>query len=291
MGVSQLNFSIKRGEKVGLLGPNGASKSTFVKLLTGIIKPTEGEILLFGVDPFENRKLCANNYGVVFGNRNMLWKHVPVIESFKLAADIYNIDYDTLQERLDLFDSILGISELLHVAPRKLSFGQRMKCQISYSLLHLPQIIILDEATIGLDVMVRHKVIELLNHLVAEEDLTLIITSHLIEDVDRLADRLIILMEGEVNYDGDKAEFMSKYSQSRQIKASFLTEIPIEIRQQDIFKQARFETNIIEIECEPNKVPILIRELSGHDELEDITISEPSLEVILRQVFQENGQQ
>jgi len=172
LGIDDIDITIHPGEKIGIVGMNGAGKSTLVKLITGIIRPTTGSISLFDLDPFENRKLVSNNYGVIFGNRRMLWQHVPVMESLKLAADIYQLDATTFQKHLDLFDSVLGIQDLLHVPPRKLSFGQRMTCQIVYSLIHLPQVIILDEATIGLDVVVRQRVINLLNQLVEIEGIT-----------------------------------------------------------------------------------------------------------------------
>jgi ABC-2 type transport system ATP-binding protein len=288
-GVKGLNLTINPGEKIGLIGKNGAGKSTLVKLATGIIKPTSGQVRLFALDPFEHRKLCSNNYGVVFGNRRLLWRHVPVIESLKLAADIYQIDPDTLQQRIEYFDSILEIRDLLHVPPRKLSFGQRMKCQITYALLHLPRIIILDEATIGLDVLVRQRVIDLLNTLVREQQLTLVITSHLIEDVERLAERLVVLDEGQIIYDGGKHEFTSRFGNMREIRATFLQPDMVDLEPLSAIDsiQPRWVDSTLHIDCTVEHVSEVVRLLSQQPELHDIAIGEPSLESVLRDYFTE----
>lgn len=283
--LKDINFSIERGERIALLGANGAGKSTFVKLATGIIAPSDGSIALFDLDPFKKRKLCSANYGVVFGSRKQLKQNIPVMESFKLSSLMYGFHSRDVEERLAYFDRILDINELLHVKPRKMSFGQRIRSEITFSLFHLPKIVFLDEATIGLDVVVRKDIIDLLNSLVRDEKMTLLVTSHLVEDVDRLSDRLLLLDNGRLIYDGDKLEFQKQVKDERNIKVEFGQKLDEKLEKPFLnYENYSRNAQSLSFTCESAQIPEVMQKLSSY-RVNDIKITEPSLETILRDIF------
>lgn len=205
--VDDISFSIKPGELVGYIGQNGAGKSTTIKMLTGILTPTFGQIRVNGLDPSKNRKINARQIGVVFGQRSQLWMDLPVEESFDLLRSIYKIDSKVYKQKLDFFFDLLGLDEFFKQQARKLSLGQRMKSDLAASLLHSPSVLFLDEPTIGLDLLVKEKVREFIRKINKEEKVTIILTTHDIQDIEFLAQRIIIIEKGKKEYDGDIANF------------------------------------------------------------------------------------
>ncbi|MCX7998076.1 MAG: ATP-binding cassette domain-containing protein [Leptospiraceae bacterium] len=205
--VDNVSFSIDQGELVGYLGPNGAGKSTTIKMLTGILKPTSGLVNINGVNPSKDRKKNAFQIGVVFGQRSQLWMDLPVEESFDLLKSIYKIDERVYKQKLEFFSDLLGIHEFLKQQARKLSLGQRMKADLAASLLHSPKILFLDEPTIGLDLLVKEKVREFIKAINEKEKVTIILTTHDIQDIEFLAKRIIIIDKGKIRYDGGISEF------------------------------------------------------------------------------------
>jgi ABC-2 type transport system ATP-binding protein len=205
--VDDISFSIKPGELVGYIGQNGAGKSTTIKMLTGILTPTEGKIRVNGLDPSRDRKFNARQIGVVFGQRSQLWMDLPVEESFDLLRSIYKIDSKVYKQKLDFFFELLGLNEFFNQQARKLSLGQRMKADLAASLLHSPSVLFLDEPTIGLDLLVKEKVREFIRMINTEEKVTIILTTHDIQDIEFLAQRIIIIEKGKKEYDGDIANF------------------------------------------------------------------------------------
>ena len=203
--VDDLSFRVARGEVVGLLGANGSGKSTTVKMLTGILTPTSGEATVLGFSPHRQRKAYTQHIGVVFGQKSLLWWNIPVIESFKLYRDIYGQDDASFNARLRHFVDVLEIRDYLHIPVRKLSLGMRMRAELVASLLHRPEIIFLDEPTIGLDVLGRRNLKRFLRRLNQDEGVTIVLTTHNMFDVEELCRRCIILREGAKVYDGDIA--------------------------------------------------------------------------------------
>ncbi len=215
--VSELSFCIERGERVGLIGENGAGKSTTLKMLTGILVPTSGALQVLGLDPWRQRRQLAAQIGVVFGQRPQLLWDIPVQETFSLLRtmyripnDVYDVTYRQAVERLDL-------GPLLPVAVRKLSLGQRMRCDLAASLLHAPAIAFLDEPTIGLDVSVKEQVREYIRDMQARFETTLLLTTHDLKDITETCDRILLLDRGKLLFDGSLKDFERRFATKRRI--------------------------------------------------------------------------
>ena len=200
--VDGINFSIVKGEFVGYIGPNGAGKSTTIKMMTGILMPTSGEIVANGFRPYEDRARYTKNIGVVFGQRTQLWWDIAVVESFKLLRRIYDVPEVDYKKRLAFFCDLLGLDEFLHSPVRKLSLGQRMRCEMAAALLHNPPIVFLDEPTIGLDLVAKDRIREFLKDINRSLSTTILLTTHDLSDIEELCRRVIIIDKGKLLYDG-----------------------------------------------------------------------------------------
>jgi ABC-2 type transport system ATP-binding protein len=205
--VDDISFQIQPGELVGYIGQNGAGKSTTIKMLTGILKPSAGQILVNGIDPSFERSKNAFQIGVVFGQRSQLWMDLPVEESLDLLRSIYKIDKKIYDKKIEFFSDLLGIHEFMKQQARKLSLGQRMKADLAASLLHSPKVLFLDEPTIGLDLLVKEKVRSFIRSINENDKVTIILTTHDIQDIEFLARRIIIIDRGKIGYDGGIANF------------------------------------------------------------------------------------
>ena len=199
--VDDISFSIPAGQICGLIGPNGAGKSTTIKMLTGILAPTSGSIDIVGFKPYTHRQQYVQHIGVVFGQRTQLWWDIAVIESLRLLQRIYEVEDSDFRTRLDLFEDILGINPLLHKPVRKLSLGERMRCDLAASLLHNPPVLFLDEPTIGLDVVAKVQVRKFLKNINQAYNTTIILTTHDLDDIEELSDRLLIIDRGKLILD------------------------------------------------------------------------------------------
>ncbi len=200
--VKGISFTIEKGESVAFLGANGAGKSTTMKMLTGIMKPDGGSIEIMGKHPFYCRMDQAKKTGVVFGQKTQLWWDIPVIETFRLLKDIYEIPDGQYHKNMEQFCSILALEEILNQPARKLSLGQRVRADLAASLLHEPPLLFLDEPTIGLDVAVRQNIYEFLKRINREKQTTILLTSHDLKDLESLCTRLIVLERGNILFDG-----------------------------------------------------------------------------------------
>ena len=216
--VDHISIEIPRGEIVGYLGPNGAGKSTTIKMMTGVLEPTSGEILVNGVVPYRNRARNSKDIGVVFGQRSQLWWALPLIESFKLLKDIYQIPDDQYQEMISFYYSIADMESLLHKPVRQMSLGQRTLSDILAAFLHNPRIVFLDEPTIGLDVSMKARIRELIRLLNEKKQTTVILTTHDMGDVDALCKRIIIIDHGKMLYDNDIQHLKSFFGSYRTLK-------------------------------------------------------------------------
>ena len=216
--VENISFEIEPGEMVGYIGPNGAGKSTTIKMLTGILVPSSGEILSSGYVPWRQRAAYVKNIGVVFGQRTQLWWDIAVIESFKLLRRIYEVPQKDFDERMELFNHILGISDYLHTPVRKLSLGERMRCDLAAALLHNPPILFLDEPTIGLDVVAKDHIRQFLHTINDRYRTTVLLTTHDLDDIEELCRRIMIIDHGKLLYDGPLAILKQKLLRTKQIK-------------------------------------------------------------------------
>jgi ABC-2 type transport system ATP-binding protein len=216
--VDDISFDIQAGEIVGYIGPNGAGKSTTIKMMTGVLKPSDGRLLVNGNEPYANRQRNARNIGVVFGQRTQLWWDLPVIESFKILKEIYRVDDATYEKHLGLFNELVDLKALYATQVRKLSLGQRMLCDITASFLHNPRIVFLDEPSIGLDVSVKSKIRSVIRELNAAQETTIILTTHDLGDVEALCRRIIIIDKGKIIYDGPIGKVTALFGAYRTLK-------------------------------------------------------------------------
>ncbi|MFB4326351.1 ABC transporter ATP-binding protein [Paenibacillus lautus] len=200
--VEKITFSIGQGEAVGYLGPNGAGKSTMIKMLTGILVPTSGFVTVNGLTPHKNRKELAKRIGIVFGQRSQLWWDLPVIDSFELHKRIYKISEQDYKKNMNSFLEQLGLEDYITQPVRQLSLGQRMRAEIALALLHNPDILFLDEPTIGLDVLAKEKIRAFINQINRERNVTILLTSHDLKDIEQICNRMLIVNKGALIFDG-----------------------------------------------------------------------------------------
>jgi viologen exporter family transport system ATP-binding protein len=218
--VAGVSFSVAEGELLALLGPNGAGKSTTIKMLTGIITPTAGEAVVAGVVPYRERERNARNIGAVFGQRTQLWWDLPARESFQILRDIYGVAHAEHQARLREFDGLLELSSFWDTRVRHLSLGQRVRCDLAAALLHDPPVVFLDEPTIGMDVVVKEQVRALLRHQVERRGRTVLLTTHDMTEVERLAERVVLINHGQIVMDGTLADVRARFGGSWRVRAT-----------------------------------------------------------------------
>ncbi|MGK7346332.1 MAG: ABC transporter ATP-binding protein [Candidatus Nitrospinota bacterium M3_3B_026] len=219
--VDGISFSIRPGEFVGYVGENGAGKSTTIKMLTGILVPTSGRVSVAGIVPYENRKENSRNIGVVFGQRTQLWWDLPAGESLDLLRSIFRVPEERFRENLEELSETLGLGPLLRVPVRKLSLGQRMRVDLAAALLHEPRVLYLDEPTIGLDVLAKDSVRKFLRKINKTSGTTIILTTHDMDDIEALCERIIILDRGMIVYDGATESLKRDYAREKALEVEF----------------------------------------------------------------------
>ena len=200
--VDDISFSIREGELVAYIGPNGAGKSTTIKMLTGILNPTAGCIAVNGIDPFKNRMENTRRIGVVFGQRSQLWWHLPIEDSYKVFAEMYRVPKETYRKRIEMLKELLELDEFWNQPVRSLSLGQRMRGELAAALIHNPDILYLDEPTIGMDVIVKERIRDFLAEINRRDGVTIVLTTHDLDDVERLCGRVMVINHGKLIYDG-----------------------------------------------------------------------------------------
>jgi ABC-2 type transport system ATP-binding protein len=293
--VDDISFSVKQGEVVGYIGANGAGKSTTIKMLTGIVTPTSGEILVNGLVPYQKRVENAKNIGVVFGQRTQLWWDLPLGESFSILKEIYEIPNDLYKQRLELFDSILDINSFIKSPVRTLSLGQRMRADIAASLLHNPKVLYLDEPTIGLDVSAKKKMREAIKKMNQEFNTTVILTTHDLDDIEELCQRIMIIDAGKIIYDGQLSEIKDKYGASRKIMFDLKNTWDPTIDLYSIFNvdqasmQMTYDENKLEISFDKHKMNVaqISQVILQLTEVNDLTILDADIETIVMQIYSE----
>lgn len=216
--VKNVDFKIRRGETIAFIGPNGSGKSTSIKMMTGILFPNEGSIKVLGLSPQEQRVKLTKRIGCVFGQKSNLWFHLPPSDSFRLLGKIYDLDSRALKERLNQLVESFQLKDIVNTPVRKLSLGQRMKCEIVSTLLHKPEVIFLDEPTIGLDIVAKTQIRDELKRLNEEENITIFLTSHDAGDVEQIANRTIVINHGELLYDGSTQELKDHYVHTNRVE-------------------------------------------------------------------------
>lgn len=283
--VKGINFNIEEGELVGYIGENGAGKSTTIKMLTGLLTPTSGNVLVNGIVPNQKRIQNNKNIGAVFGQKTQLWWDLPVIESYRLIKKMYKIPEKEFQENLKKFTEILELQDLLEKQVKNLSLGQKMRCEIAATFLHNPKIVYLDEPTIGLDVFVKEKIRNFIKEINKKNKTTVILTTHDLKDIEDVCDRIILLDKGEIIYDGEKQKFKDTYG--KHVIAELIVKGKkenIELGGLEILEQTENKLKIKFSHDETTIVKIM-DEISKFCIIEDIHMREAELEDILKEIY------
>lgn len=285
--VNNISFEVEKGEILAFIGPNGAGKSTTIKMLTGILYPSSGDIQVLGMNPSTERKALSYKIGTVFGQKSQLWFHLPPLDSFNLLGSIYEIDKVKLKRRIDFLKEVFEIEDLMDIPVRKLSLGQRIRCEIAASILHEPEIIFLDEPTIGLDVVVKQKIRDLILKLNKEEKTTIFLTSHDAGDIEQLCKRAIIINHGEVVLNEKIKSLKYDYLNKKVIHIKYQEEVNLEGISANIIKN---KGNAVKVQVDTSREDIedVLTALIKCGKVNDITISEPPMEEIISHIYLQN---
>lgn len=289
--VDDISFEINDGEIVGYIGANGAGKSTTIKMMTGILTPSSGRIIVDGVIPYENREKNAKNIGVVFGQKTQLWWDLPVSETLPLLKDVYGVSDEDYEERMNYFKEILGLDEFFLSPVRTLSLGQRMRADLAAALIHNPKIIYLDEPTIGLDVVVKESVRKAIKDINEKYGTTIILTTHDLNDIEELCNRIIIIDSGKKIYDGELEGVKEQFG--------YLTTIEIQLKDKSNIEKinfARFKDDDFKLNMKESKINItfnknnissadIIGEVMKKSKVIDFNIKETSIEDIVKKMY------
>lgn len=294
--VDDISFTINDGEIVGYIGSNGAGKSTTIKMMTGILKPTRGECIINGVDPSKNRKENAQNIGVVFGQRTQLWWDLPLSESFTILKEIYNVSDEDYKERMIFLNEVLELNEFFDRPVRTLSLGQRMRADLGAALLHNPKVLYLDEPTIGLDLVVKDNIRQAIKEINEKYQTTVILTTHDIGDIEELCSRIIMIDAGKKIYDGSLETLKDTYGTKRKVS--------MEVKKPDKFIDLDLAANlgVAKDECSINldkesktvtvtfdkhkvQVPQIMNAVMEVSEVKDIQIQETELAEIVKEIY------
>ena len=287
--VNKINFNIEEGELVGYIGENGAGKSTTIKMLTGLLTPTSGSVLVNGIVPNEKRIQNNKNIGAVFGQKTQLWWDLPVIESFRLIRQMYKIPEGEYRKNLKKFTEILELDDLLEKQVKNLSLGQKMRCEIAATFLHDPKIVYLDEPTIGLDVLVKENIRKFIKDINKEKNTTVILTTHDLKDIEYVCNRIILLDKGQIIYDGEKQKFKDTYG--KYIIAEFIIKekkanISESINSEEIQVLEETENKLkIRFSHEETTIMKVMDKISEYCTIEDIHMKEAELEDILKEIY------
>lgn len=286
--VDNISFSIEKGEMVGFIGPNGAGKSTTIKMLSGILCPDKGSVMVNGYVPYRQRKEYVAGIGVVFGQKSQLQWDLPVIDSFELLRAIYRIPEELYKRNLNRFTDMLDMGSFINQPVRQLSLGQRMRSDIVAALLHSPKIVFFDEPTIGVDIIGKETIRNFIKELNEQDEVSMLFTTHDMQDIEQTCKRIIIIDHGTIMYDGSLHEIRSKYGTTRKLIAEFNEEInvsPIENVHIETMKDRRvsftFDNSVVDVND-------LMHRILGTYSVRDMTVTEPQIESIIQKLY--NGE-
>jgi len=280
-----ISFSLEQGELVGYIGPNGAGKSTTVKVLAGILVPDSGRVEILGRVPWRERIEHVRRIGVVFGQRTQLWWDLPVIESFDLLKDIYKVAEERYEAARDELIELLGLRSFLDTPVRQLSLGQRMRCDLAASLLHSPELLFLDEPTIGLDAVSKLAVRDFIKRMNRERGVTVILTTHDMDDIEALCERIMVIGNGVILSDGTLGELRSRISSERRLTVH-LADDGVDVSDPDAEVVAR-QGNQVKLRFDPERVPaaVLISRIASKYPVRDLFVENPPIEEIIAELY------
>lgn len=286
--VRSLSFEMEAGELLGFIGPNGAGKSTTIKILTGILFPTSGQASVLGYTPWTQRRELAYHIGTVFGQRPQLWYHLPAVDTFSLFGKIYELDDREVKQRIGFLAEAFEIGDLLETPVRKLSLGQRMRCEVAASLLHRPKLLLLDEPSIGLDVVAKQQIRDTIRRMNETENVGVLLTSHDAGDLEALCKRVIIINHGQIVYEDKVSTLKRRYLTTKEVGVRYAGVVSrnFHIEGAETLKvgqygaKLRFDTRQVPVEA-------VLSRLGEAGNLVDITISDPSLEEVIAKIYQQ----
>ncbi|WP_406687535.1 ATP-binding cassette domain-containing protein [Rossellomorea vietnamensis] len=294
--VNDISFNVKQGEMVGYIGENGAGKSTTIKMLTGILTPTGGEITVNGMNPHRDREKFVQTIGVVFGQRSQLWWDIAVQESFQLLKKVYKVPDQQYKEHMDHVIETLDIAPLLDKPVRKLSLGQRMRCELAAALVHNPPLLFLDEPTIGLDVLVKLKIRQFLKEINEKYNTTILLTTHDLSDIEALCERVVMLDEGKIIYDGELSRLKENWGDQKEVVFQFLDEISLSALS-DLTKTENISWSFDEkkqsyaaiTDADEEVISQLITDVVANFKVKDMKIEETTTEEIIRNIYEKGA--
>lgn len=284
--LDNISFEVNSGEIVGYIGPNGAGKSSSIKIMCGILVPDSGECQINGLIPWKNRISNSKNIGVVFGQRSQLWWDVPVIDSFELLKKIYKIDKNVYEKNLKELVEILDIQSIIKMPLRQLSLGQRMRCEFAASLLHNPKILFLDEPTIGLDALSKRVIREFIKKINKERGVTILLTTHDMQDIEAVANRIILIGKGKILFNGPINKFKKLVSNDKIIKLKHNGKTLPKHKDLKIVNISEKETHVI-FNSDQIQISEVIDYINQYTKIKDISINEFSIEDIVVQLYTE----
>lgn len=286
--VRDLSFEMDNGELLGFIGPNGAGKSTTIKILTGILHPSGGEAQVLGLTPWRERQKLAFQIGTVFGQRPQLWYHLPAIDTFTLFGKIYELDDAFVQKRIAFLSEAFDLKHMLETPVRKLSLGQRMRCEVAASLLHKPKLLLLDEPSIGLDVVAKQHIRDAIRSMSAEENVGVLLTSHDASDLEALCHRVIIINHGQIVYSDKVSSLKRKFLTRKTVEVRYAQEVAnnFSVEGMQTLKVGRYGVKLA-FDTRATPADIVLPRLSAAGTLVDITISDPPLEEVIAMIYEQ----
>jgi len=284
-----LSFEMGDGELLGFIGPNGAGKSTTIKILTGILYPSSGQASVLGHTPWKERRQLSYQIGTVFGQRPQLWYHLPAVDTFYLFGKIYELDDRDLRQRIAFLTEAFELGDLLETPVRKLSLGQRMRCEVAASLLHRPRLLLLDEPSIGLDAVAKQHIRDTIRRMNQLEGVGVLLTSHDAGDIEALCKRVIVLNHGQIIFQDKVSTLKRRYLTSKLVEVRYAGAVPpgFHIAGAQVIKTGQFGVKLKVVKGEGELDEIIAR-LAAAGDLEDITISDPTLEEVIRTIYQDS---
>ena len=285
--VRKLSFQMEAGELLGFIGPNGAGKSTTIKMLTGILYPSGGQASVLGFVPWKDRQKLAFHIGTVFGQRQQLWYHLPAIDTFTLFGRIYELEDGEVRRRIGLLAEAFEIQDLLETPVRKLSLGQRMRCEVAASLLHRPKLLLLDEPSIGLDVVAKQHIRDAIRRMSQEEGVGVLLTSHDAGDLEALCKRVIIINHGQIVYEDKVSNLKRKFLTTKLVEVRYAEQVPgnFHLDGVEVLKVGHYG---VKLRFDSSMTPVqkVLAHLTEAGDVVDITISDPPLEEVIARIYQ-----
>ena len=290
VAVNNISLSINDGEIVGYIGSNGAGKSTTIKMMCGILTPSSGSVYIDGVEPYKKRRIVAQNIGVVFGQKTQLWWDIPLIETFKVLKEIYQVSDSDYKDRMEFLCETLGIKEFLNQPARTLSLGQRMRADLAAAWLHNPKILFLDEPTIGLDVLVKAKIRDAIKAMTQKYNTTVILTTHDMKDIENLCSRIIMIEEGNIIYDGTLENIKHRFGDQRTVNVTSSYEVDVNTLDKfngKVHYEAKDNNLIIKFNAEEISLETIVDYAFHSLKALDLKVSEISIEDVVKTILEE----